>query len=144
MNDTNETERTDNVSGKADISMGRLAALTPGEIEELAEQLAKDMIALGDVRIAEQALQCVMCGTPQAVRITLLGGYNTTLCQIDRNHWHTFVEDSPEAVTYESANLRLEIAIRNGKEPEAITYSAGAKKAKKSLFELAKRWIENG
>ena len=135
--DTNETE-------SLEFDTSKLANLTIKEIKELANRLAKDMVDLGDVRISEQKLQCVKCGIPQATYTTLLGGFNTTLCQVDRNLWHAFVENSAEAITYESANLRLEIAVRNGKEPEAITYFAGAKKAKKALFELAKRWIENG
>lgn len=135
--DTNETERKV-------VDPNRLTTLTHKEIKELARELAKDMVALGDVRISEQALKCVKCGVPRAVHTTLMGGYNTTLCQADRNRWHTFVEDSPEAVTYDSANLRLEIAVHNGKEPEAITYFNGAKKAKKALFKLAKRWIKSG
>ena len=136
-NDINETE-------SLEFDTSKLANLTPDEIKELANKLAKDMVALGDIRISEQTLECVKCGAPRASLTALIGGYNTILCQEHRNRWHTFVENLPEMVAHESAELRLQIAVYKGAEPEALTYHAGLKKAKRDLFRSAERWVESG
>jgi hypothetical protein len=133
--DTNETE-------SREMDTSKLANLTPEEIVTLAKLLAKDMLELAPVTLATKDVVCVICGSKLASFTALVGGYNTILCQDDRNRWHEYVETAPAMSSLESAELRLKIAVFKGEETSALGFHAGVKQSKKELYELAKKWVE--
>jgi hypothetical protein len=85
---------------------------------------------------------CAICDSELALPTTLIGGFNTILCQDDRNAWQEYVSNSAERRSLDSASVRLDIAIRQGKEAEAINLQHGIRQAKKALYFLGKVWIE--